>query len=269
LIFELKQPARGLLSVDTPFPEALAVIQGNNPGWIFVDDTNAPRTGLVWAGGIEGFYLVGEPGNTFFISALYGYIERAIAPRLKDMGLTWFEVSGGERWDPVIERVFENRKLEISQQWVYTLPPTGRQVPMQPAMVGKCELLSIDRRLLARLSPGNAAFLRSKLESFWGSQEAFLRAGLGCLLLREGEIASLCFSGFVAGDTHAIDVETRASQRRRGYAEAVARAFIAECIARDFQPYWDCMAENLASAQLAQKLGFTRRSMYNLYSFPL
>jgi RimJ/RimL family protein N-acetyltransferase len=83
------------------------------------------------------------------------------------------------------------------------------------------------------------------------------------------EIASLCYSGFVAGDTHAIDVETEASHRRKGYARAVATAFIAECVERHLQPHWDCMAENVASARLAEKLGFSKNHAYTLYSFPL
>ena len=36
------------------------MIEGNNPGWVFADDLNTPMTALVWAQGIEGFYLVGD-----------------------------------------------------------------------------------------------------------------------------------------------------------------------------------------------------------------
>ena len=89
-------------------------------------------------------------------------------------------------------------------------------------------------------------------------------------MLGDGEeIASLCFSGFVAGNSHVIDIETKASQRGKGYAETVARAFIAECLEKHLQPHWDCTAENTASAGLAEKLGFTKSRVYTLYSFSL
>ena len=52
-------------------------------------------------------------------------------------------------------------------------------------------------------------------------------------------------------------------------AQTVARAFVAECIEKHFQPHWDCMAENTASTRLAKKLGFTQSRVYTLYSFPL
>jgi hypothetical protein len=62
VICELEPPGSDALVIDCPFPEALAVNEGNNPGWVFADDLNTPRTALVWARGIEGFYLDRE-GN--------------------------------------------------------------------------------------------------------------------------------------------------------------------------------------------------------------
>ena len=268
MIYELELPGSHVLAMDCPFPEAQAVIAGNNPGWVFADDPNTPRTALVWAQGIEGFYLVGDTDSTAFLEYLDGYVDRVLGPRLRNLGVTWLEVSGGENWDPAIENAFENRDLESSQQWVYTLRRKD-QAATQPKTGGDCRLRRIDRPLLANLPASNEALLHAKLALFWGSEGAFLKAGLGYVLVCGEEIASLCFSGFVAGNTHAIDVETAASHRRRGYARAVATAFIAECVERDFQPHWDCMAENVASAQLAEKLGFTRSHTYTLYSFPL
>jgi RimJ/RimL family protein N-acetyltransferase len=83
------------------------------------------------------------------------------------------------------------------------------------------------------------------------------------------EIASLCCSGFVAGNIHVIDIETKVSHRRKGYAEIVARAFVAECTEKCLRLHWDCMAENTASARLAEKLGFTQSHGYTLYGFSL
>jgi RimJ/RimL family protein N-acetyltransferase len=268
MIYELEPPASGVLAIDCPFPEALAVIAGNNPGWVFADDPNTPRTALVWAQGIEGFYLVGDPGSTAFLEHLDDYVDRVLKRRLQNLGVAWFEISGGENWNPVIENTFERRNIESSQQWVYTLGQK-RKAATQPETVGDCRLHRIDRRLLADLSASNEELLHAKLALFWGSANAFLKAGLGYVLACGEEIASLCLSGFVAGNTHAIDVETEASHRRKGYARAVAKAFIAECVERNLQPHWDCMAENVASAQLAEKLGLARSHTYTLYGFPL
>jgi len=234
-----------------------------------VDDLNAPRAALVWAQGIKGFYLVGDANSAVFLEELDVYTDQVLKPRLHNLGIGWFEISGDESWNPVIENAFEKRNLESSQQRVFTLKPTTHESVMQLKTVDDGRLQKVDRHLLTGLSAGNKEFLFSKLVPFWGSVDAFLNAGLGHVLMDGAEIASLCFSGFVAGNTHVIDIETRASHRGKGYAELVARAFVAECIEKHLQPYWDCMAENTTSSRLAEKLGFTQSRVYTLYSFSL
>jgi ribosomal protein S18 acetylase RimI-like enzyme len=269
MIHELTQPSSRILALDCPFPEARAIIEGNNPGWVFVDDPNTPRAALVWARGIKGFYLVGDANSAVFLKELDVFTDQVLKPRLHNLGMTWFEISGDETWDPVIEHVFEKRNLEISQQSVYTLEPTQHKPVTRLNAVGDCKLQRIEQHLFIDLSVSNEKFLFSKLIQFWGSVDAFLNTGLGYVLVDGEEIASLCCSGFVAGNIHAIDVETKASHRRKGYAKTAARAFVAECMERRLQPHWDCMAENTASARLAEKLGFTPSHVYTLYSFSL
>ncbi len=269
MIHELKQPSSSVLAIDCAFPEALAIIEGNNPGWVFVDDLDIPRAALVWAQGIKGFYLVGDANSAVFLEELDVFTDQVLRPRLHNLGIAWFEISGDENWNPVIENVFGKWNLKSSQQWVYTLKPTGHKSVAQLKAVGDCKLLRVNQHLLADLSVGNKEFLFSKLIQFWGSVDTFLNTGVGYVLVDGEEIASLCCSSFVAGNIHVIDIETELSHRRKGHAETVARAFVAECIEKHLQPHWDCMAENTASARLAEKLGFTQSHVYTLYSFPL
>jgi hypothetical protein len=236
---------------------------------VFVDDLNTPRAALVWAQGIRGFYLVGDVNSAAFLRELDLYTDQVLGPRLHHLGVTCFEISGDENWKPVIENVFGKRELESSQQWVYTLKPRRHKPVTQRKVVGDCQLLRVDQHLLVDLPLGNKEFLFSKLVRYWGSVDTFLRTGLGYVLADGKEIASLCCSGLVAGNIHAVDIETEVSHRRKGYAEIVARAFVAECVEKHIQPHWDCMAENTASARLAEKIGFTRSQVYTLYSFPL
>jgi hypothetical protein len=181
----------------------------------------------------------------------------------------WFEISGGEGWAPVIKIALRKRDPESSLQWVYTLKLGEQKTLRQPGVVDGCKLLRVNPHLLVNLSVSNRQFLYSKLIHFWGDVDAFLNNGFGYVLVNEEEIASLCYSGFVAGNIHAIDIETARAHRRKGYAETVTRAFLAECIEKQRQPYWDCMAKNRASSRLAEKLGFTRSLVYTLYSFLL
>jgi hypothetical protein len=243
MIYELEQPSSTTLAIDCRFPEALAVIEGNNPGWVFVDDPNSPRAALVWAQGIEGFYLVGDAGSAVFLDELDFHIDQVFKPRLRNLGVDWFEISGGEGWDPVIENALRKRELESCLQWVYTLKLAEQKTPTRPEVAGGCKPLRVNPHLLVNPSLGNRQFLFSRLTHFWGSVDAFLKAGFGYVLVDGEGIASLCCSAFVAGSTHAIDIETVESHRRKGYAEAVARAFLAEwLVSSDFRHFGNLAA---------------------------
>jgi GNAT superfamily N-acetyltransferase len=248
------------------FPEARAVIEGNNPGRVFVDDP-AAATALIWAQGIGGFYLAGDQSNPAFLGELDSFIDRLIAPRLGELGLDWFEVSGDRGWGPVIEAVFAHRGLEKGLQHVYTLDPFAPK--SGPSSDTDYEIRQVDRNLIADPDLGKKEFLLSKTDSFWSNAETFLDLGLGFVLLRENEILSACISSFVSRLIHVVDIETLEGYRRNGYAQAVGRQFVDACLERKLWPYWDCMAENVPSGKLAEKLGFVQRDEYVLYSFRL
>jgi len=269
MIHELRQPVKSIHNFDIQFPEVQAIIERNNPGWIFVDDLNEPSAALVWAQGIEGFYLIGDSDSKVFREELNTFTNHELKPRLIEQGKLLFEISGNETWDPVIEIVYRNRVLEKSQQWIYTFPTSMHTLFLQDQLDGHIELKKIDMDLLPSLSAESKKYLLSKVSEFWDSLDAFLRIGFGYVVLVGDEIASLCFSGFVAGNIYVIDIETKESHRRKGYAEVVSQAFVKNCIDMHLHPHWDCMAENTASLRLAEKLGFTKCNEYTLFSFSL
>jgi GNAT superfamily N-acetyltransferase len=261
--------------VDTAFaegcayPEALAVIEGNNPGWVFADDPYAPTAALVWAQGAEGFYLIGDPNSAAFIGGLGVFCDRVLEPRLRAIGMRWCEISGDEGWDPVIERAFRTRGLKTSRQRVYALETSHAPAPGGSGVIDRPGIVELAAASVQDLAASNREFLSRKLDHFWASPDAFYAAGIGYLYLHQGTIVSLCFSGFVSGDTHAIDVQTEATYRRRGFAEAAGRAFVARGIERRLRLHWDCMDENEASQRLAERLGFALSHEYTLYSYGL
>jgi hypothetical protein len=269
MIHELEPSCCSRLNIDCPFPEARAVMAGNNPGWVFVDEPNAPRAAVVWAQGMKGFYLVGDPDTAVFREELAGYSDEILIPRLRSMGVDWFEISGHAGRDALIEHVFGARRLESSQQWIYrSSPRSDRSVP-PTGSAGRGRLVRVDAGLLEASIAGDKSLLPSKVQQFWGSDDKFLDLGLGYALLVGEEVVSLCFTGFVTEDTYVVEIETVAAHRRKGHAETVARAFLDESMARNRRVHWDCMAENTASARLAEKVGLMHSGAYTLYSFPL
>lgn len=107
------------------------------------------------------------------------------------------------------------------------------------------------------------------LELFWGSKEKFLNDGMGYCVLYNNCIASTCFSGFVSGVIHSIDVKTNEEFRRQGFAEAAVNKLLKEYLERNITPYWDCTKTNIPSARLAEKVGFSKAFEYLVYEFPM
>lgn len=55
-----------------------AVVEGYNPGWIFVDNIENPKMAMIWSKGIKGFYFVGESNNLDFNNNINMYIDKEI-----------------------------------------------------------------------------------------------------------------------------------------------------------------------------------------------
>ncbi len=248
-------------------PEALSVLSGSNPGKVYVDSFSAPRSALIWAQGIEGFYLVGDAESRIFSTHLDEFVQRVIKPEAKKSGLEWFEVSGDSPlWDRTIQRAFNSHGIESSQQYIYNLEYDG-------SVVGRLKDLNlesvhkINSSLLHDSRIRNSEFFLSKIKLAWRSFEEFLDTGIGYVVLRNSLATSVCFSSFVAEKVHVLDVETIPDKRCQGFAKIAAGAFLLECLDSGMHPYWDCMDENTASRKLAESLGFKKQRKYNLHYF--
>src|SRR5690606_34906135 len=88
----------------------------------FVDDVEAPASGLIWLGNNDGFLFIGDEKNQGFNAGINHFIDNVIQPEAKKAGLTWFEGIGNHSgWNETIEKAFESRDLGSWNQKVYTL----------------------------------------------------------------------------------------------------------------------------------------------------
>jgi hypothetical protein len=243
--------------------EARAVIGGANPGWVFVDRLVRPRVALVWAQGMEGFYLLGEHPPPGFAPQLDRFVSTVLEDRLRGIGCSSFEASGGNsECDAVLLRAFAHRQLDHESQWIYRTAAhpiryqsSGRSVPLVEAL----DLAAADAPL----------DVRSTVLRFWASVEKFIEGGLGRCAIVDGMPVSLCMSGFVDGAVHAVHVETAPAHRRQGLAMSTATDFLADCLDRGGTAHWDCMVTNEASWRIAERLGLERVAEYRCYFFSL
>ena len=233
-----------LLTGDRVNLEIKAIAAKNNPGWIFVDDCNNPKTALVYSHGQKGFYFVGQPDNHAFETALLQTMGD-LKPRLAGLNVDYFEYSGTSLdWENHLERLFANKDNKQFTQHVYLMP----EIQM-PAWQGgrRDKVVKITGEFLDNPTI-DTLFVENILKNWWDSTDKFLKKGSGYTVVCEGKAVSVCCTCFAAADKDwALGVYTHPEYQKRGYAKEAAMAVLGECRQNGVKLYWDCMEANTPS----------------------
>lgn len=250
--------------------EAKAVVEGVNPGRIFVDDIHSPTSGLIWLGNNDGFFFIGNERNEGFNTELNHFIDTVIIPEAKKVGLTWFEGIGNHsNWDETIKKVFESRNLGSWNQRVYTLKKSDYKSNLKLTIEEGYHIVKISEIIFENSDKSieNIDFLHSKILKFWSSPKKFLKDGIGYCVVYKNIIVSVCFSGFVVDNVHCIDIETLEEYQGKKLAQKVALTFVEDCLENNLVPYWDCMESNKPSIAVVENIGFGNVFNYIGYDF--
>jgi len=234
-----------------------AVCEGTNPGRVFVDDLQNPKTTLIWTP-VGYYFLVLGRSDTQTLEDLSELLTGTFVPASKAMGETGFilvaelddwrektsALLGSHEVIEIFRRpfAFNADKFNARGNWREKIPPGF-------------ELKRVDESLAAQ----------ANLPPSWKSPEDFTSNGMGFALMDGEKIASLSTSVFASSARVEIDIHTEEEYRRRGFASITASALIEECLRKGKQPNWECFWENEESTALALKLGFDQLPDYPVY----
>lgn len=255
-----------LLSGIKNFPEIHAVIDCINPGKVYTDNSNSPKSALIWNQGMQGFYFIGEANNETFKKEIKEYIDNILIDELLEYNINWFEISAiSEKWEDTIEELFVEKGIQYEYQLVYRM---NEKLVKYDKDENKCKY-SIEKlkRDVMKSNISNIDYITKELELFWGTMDNFFNHGTCYLAIENNKIASVCYSGFKADNVETIGIETLSDYRKKGYAYDLATKFINACNEKGSIPYWDCSKDNLGSVVLAEKLGFEKKDEYRCYWF--
>ncbi|MDG5788579.1 GNAT family N-acetyltransferase [Evansella sp. AB-P1] len=250
--------------------EVKAIIEGTNPGRIFVDNTEFPTSGLIWLGNNDGFFFVGDEKNKAFNDKINNLINTKILPDAKRFGLNWFEGIGYHQlWDDTIKQLFQQQKLESWKQRVYMLEESNYTMDSEPILNREYTILKINKENYYNCKNTciNLSLLKSNILESWSSLEHFFDKGIGYMITYKNKIVSVCLSGFVADNIHSIHIETVKEQEGKSLAQKIAHCFVKECFQKGLKPYWDCTETNYPSVAIANKLNFKMKFTYEVYGF--
>ncbi len=237
-----------------------AVLDGNSPGLILVDDAARPRSAYMLSP--EGSYLAGDPDNATFNR---GFNEAVVARRAlgKDVRVLFFVVHP-EGWrdrlptivapySPVVHRRYHYVCRSLRSDWRSHLPEGYAVRPIDRSLVDSPDIPVPDH--VTGWMVGN-----------WGSIDRFLEDGFGFAALAGDEVVSWSLADCVSDECCEIGIHTAPPHRRRGLAAVTAAAALEHAFSAGYTSVgWHCPHDNLGSIGTAEKIGFQREREYSAY----
>ena len=234
-------------------PHLAAVLDGSQPGVLFLSDPAEPLAGAVrhCAGHV---LLTGDPASR----SVWAFLEAELEHR-DDPSRPLMLVPADQAWERAITERLGNQVKPIRR--VLMLRDDGRKLSSLARPDGDVsDLTTVDP---AGLHPSVATGLRR----VWGSIEAFRARGVGFQVTRGDQAISICFAVTVGAGAAPIQINTTDAHKRQGFAQVVAQHYIERCGELSMVPHWECDETNAASFQLARKLGFREQLAYTHYHY--
>jgi len=255
--YEKVQKPLGEVPINTLFVQA--VIRGDVPGTVNVDDVQTPRV----------FYIVHQYG----MSLLFGDTDnRAFNEEFAHYLLNEAKTRNHHEWMQVYPSAWASRLesmlgdnlvkkseradgddpgkvVEFTRVNFEFDPGRYREAVEKRARPG-CEIVPTTPEMYEAIQGSVIP------KDFWRDGDQFVEAGGGYTLICDGEPAATAFTAYRIGDTLEIGIETMEKHRGRGFAFWVCAALIEYCLTHDLTPDWTCRMENTGSYILAQRLGF-------------
>lgn len=231
----------------------LSCLQGHM-GEVFVDNIENPNGAILYCGSfvfIEGKKI--EDELIEYIKVILdssGLDSLLIISKVDDIGELLEKVPGtklSKTLRHAIEKKDEEFDLEKLQSIVNSLPPQYQVQRINEELYYECKK---DEWTLDFISNFDSA-------------KNFLDRGIGFVILHNGKIISGASSYTIYDEGIEIEIATNKDYRRMGLAQVVGAALILECRKLGLYPSWD--AANMASVQLATKLGYRYLGPYDTY----
>ncbi|CAM3983662.1 GNAT family N-acetyltransferase [Mesobacillus zeae] len=237
---------------------ALAVLNRNFPGKVFVDNKEKPEIALVWAISRWSYISFKKllPKHKSFMESVF---NSKILPILLSTGEKHFEIYTDHNieWDRMLNESFSEYKLDKHYENTFVLNQEKFKTLSSNIEIQK------DIEICENAYPIIPKDYRRFVESNQYEKKTF-----GIAIKKNGEIVSQCVNnGFVYKNNYFIDLDTFTNEERnKGYGTLVSYSLISNLLRKGLLPLWETTNNNLPSQRVAAKLGFEKTEEYPVYS---
>lgn len=227
----------------------LSITEGIQSGEIFVDNTEAPNSVLLWH--YCGFAAIAGNYDEKFIEETMNMMHD---PKDGHSGRMALQTDNDIRLQDMI---LDHSFASMHERYVFSFGGEKYSIPKD--MESKLE----------EISSRNYELMNGRIiPSFsWENKGSFLKNGFGYCLIEGGRMLACSFASGVSKDYVDIGVETSEECRGQGYGKITAAAMVKEILRRGKIPVWGCDTRNEASMRLACSVGFEIAGTHPWYTF--
>lgn len=246
-----------------------AVIAGNNPGQIFVDNVQKPHVALATTP--EGTLLAGDPCDLRLQDDLRQFLRDVVFTgqlRFIDFGMAL--AVHPESWAALLPDLIPTHEVEALPRYHYLCREL--RYDWRAHLPAGYAVRQVDRAFwddpAVVMSDGMREWFN--VEENWGTVDNFLTHGVGFCVMQEHEVIARCLSDCHAGDQIDVGIRTEPAHRRRGLATIATAVTVEHCLQRGYRQIgWHCNDVNIGSWKTAEKVGFERAEEYTYYYYVL
>lgn len=246
-----------------------AVIAGNSPMHVWVDSEETPKSAFLWDQS-HCYYFGGDAGNRDFCYAVENLLKNSIIPKAISMNREVFKIGySPKEWEPILKEILRNKapsRITSRKFFILDTPLIPQWKDLIPA---DFNVKRIDKYLLES-NIKNLQSIINEINECWYSIDDFLTKGFGFYLVHtpeeeKEEVQGWCTGEYFSEGKCGIGIETFHGYQRRGFATAMASAFVEHSLSVNIQPHWDASANNEASIHVAEKVGFQKIQDYSVF----
>jgi RimJ/RimL family protein N-acetyltransferase len=242
-----------------------AVIDGNNPGRIYIDNVEKPKAAFMCT--VEGYYLAGNTDNDAFNKSLNKLIfEKLFAGDTIRKDETDIAIGfHPDTWKNKMPTIFKGRTPLTTARRHYTCTelkekqwenhiPQGFQTQRATEDLLQTPQLEIPEHVT------------DWMKTNWGTISNFMKNGFGFCTLHDKQVVSWSIADCKSGNACEIGIHTHEDYRRQGLATLTAAAAVDYALSNGFtQVGWHCDEYNQGSIGVAEKVGFKLERKYIQY----
>jgi len=240
---------------------SLAVLEGNNPGELYISDNKDRSSAFLISP--EGCYLAGNPDNKTFNVSLKKFFEGDFLRKWKTEE---FELVFNPKWESTAFWIFQKRPLFKYNRFHYTIKISDfnwhrldigdkfKPISLKPDFVKN------------NLKISNMDHINKWILNNWGNYDNFKKRGFSFYILVNNPVLSWSVCDCIYQDRCEIGIHTDPKHRKQGLASNVVNAMLNHAFKSGIKEIgWHCAADNTGSYKTAEKAGFTKEREYYAY----